>query len=154
MATTFEKETTQGIGNATGTGVFHTKIELPEVRVFVIAFPEEVVYCNLYKRVNDTFDGSSLSLQFQSNIKNGRHFFTADSPIDFIKYTDSAFAGPSYVGIKNGKGYVDITFDRQAGTLSAHIFNVDLVREEGYDELNLNVTIEASGLEEVNIQKS
>lgn len=154
MATTFEKETTQAFGNATGTGIFDTKIELPKVRIFVFDPSEGVVYCDVHKGGTTSTPGSSLALQFKIDIKDGRHFFTADSPIDYIKYSDSSYAVPYYVGIKNGKGHVDITFDRQAGTLSAQLCDIDLIREGGYDELNLNLTIEASGLKEVKSQKS
>ncbi|WP_322845970.1 hypothetical protein [Pseudomonas sp. B33.4] len=149
MATTFE-QATQRVGYAKGTGVIQKKIELPDLRIFSHVIPEKMIYCDFKIHFPGTLKGSHMTLHFSSNIKNGTHFFTEDSPIDLIRYSPSLTqGGPIYNGIKNGKGYVDIQFDLQAGTLSARIVNVDLVLEGGDEELNLNVNIEAAGLTEL-----
>ncbi|MFJ5237322.1 hypothetical protein ACIP86_11420 [Pseudomonas neuropathica] len=92
-------------------------------------------------------NAKAVFLEFPGNISNGKHDFTKDGPITRISYTEGPFHdSPSFEGVKNGKGYVEIKFNRQEGTLFAKIVNVDLKEKHGDIELKLNVTIEAKDL--------
>jgi len=62
-----------------------------------------------------------MSLTFQIDIVNGRHFFNSNSeaaPPLFSEISNNGNSGKPYPA-KPDEGYVDITFDKENGTLEA-----------------------------------
>jgi len=145
MATT-QNETLSGTGSVTGTVKPHpTEYFNLKIRSFVLW--DGLVSVNGYNPKPADRLHKSLQLTFRSDISNGKHDFSENGPIETIYYKEGVLTLTEYFdGIKNGKGYVDITFNREAGTLQAKIVNVGLKEKDTGSEITLNAVFEAKEL--------
>ena len=80
----------------------------------------KVVFFQARHQISPT-EWNNMSLRFQIDIVNGRHFFNSNSlvsPPSFSKLSNNGNIIITYPA-KPDEGYVDITFDKEKGTLKA-----------------------------------